>query len=293
MGKILITGATGHLGGETLDFVLHRLPAQDVAALARKPAKLAHRAAAGVDVRQGDYFDYQSLVRAFDGIDTLLLISAVAFTDRVTQEANAVRAAKAAGVRHVVYTSIQKRNGSTFKVSQSTDANDRTEKSLADSGMQFTILRNSLYLDALPASIGEKILTSGIRVPAGDGRAALAKRIELAEGAAVALTQIGHENKTYTLGASEAFSFADIAVVVSEATGRAIDYLNTPTEKYVAAAVAAGVPEPFAAFRAEWMTAIAFGEFAEVTGDLEHLIGRKPTGYREFFRAAYAAKAPA
>lgn len=289
MGKILVTGATGNLGGETLDFLLRKVSPRDVAALARDPAKLARRASEGIDVRKGDYFDYDSLVRAFDGVETLFLVSAVAFTDRATQEANAVRAAKAVGVRRVVYTSIQKRPGSTFKISQSTDTNDHTERLLAESGMDFTILRNSLYLDALPVFMDQKVLTSGIRLPAGDGRASLAKHIEQAEGAAAVLTQAGHENKTYTLGGSEAFSLADVASVLSELTGRSIPYLGISAEEFVSDRVAAGWSHPHAAFTAEWLTAIAVGEFAEVTGDLERLLGRKPTNYREFFRALYAA----
>ncbi|WP_437956223.1 NAD(P)H-binding protein [Sorangium sp. So ce119] len=284
MSKILLTGATGGLGGATLDLLLRKLPSRDVAAMARDPAKLAGRAAAGVDVRKGDYSDYDSLVRAFDGVETLFLVSSVAFSDRATQEANALRAAKAADVRHVVYTSIQKRPGSTFKISQATDTNDRTEKALADSGMHFTILRNSLYLDVVPMLMGQRALTSGIRVPPSSGRAALAKRIDLAEGAAAVLTQSGHENKTYTLGGSEAFSIADVASVLSEATGRQIPYVTISPEQYVSEAVAEGMPKPFAEFAIEWLTAIAVGEFAEVTGDLERLIGRKPTNYREFFR---------
>lgn len=165
MRKILVTGATGGLGGATLDFLLKQGSAPAIAALARDPAKLAGRAAAGVDVRQGDYADYNSLVRAFDGVDTLLLVSAVAFSDRATHEANAVRAAQTAGVGHVIYTSIQKRPGSTLTISQVTDTNDRTEQALADSGMRFTILRNSLYLDSLPLLLGQQAFTSAIRAP--------------------------------------------------------------------------------------------------------------------------------
>lgn len=285
MSKILITGATGGLGGATLDFLLKKQSSQDLAALARDPAKLAGRAAAGVDVRKGDYSDYDSLVRAFDGVETLFLVSAVAFSDRATQEANAIRAAQAAGVRHVIYTSIQKQPGSTLQISQVTDTNNRTEQTLADSGMRFTILRNSFYLDALPMLIGQKAFTSGIRVPLGNGRAALAKRIDLAEGAAAVLAQPErHQNKTYTLGGSEAFAFADVVSIVSEQTGRPLAYESISPEAYVSEAVAEGVPQPFADFSSEWLNALAVGEFAEVTGDLERLMGRKPTHYREFFR---------
>ncbi|MGV3525503.1 MAG: NAD(P)H-binding protein [Candidatus Sericytochromatia bacterium] len=291
MNKILVTGATGGLGGATLDFLLKQQPAQAMVALARDPAKLAVPAAAGVEVRQGDYADYGSLLRAFDGIDTLFLVSAVAFSDRATHEANAVRAAQAAGVRHVVYTSIQKRPGSTLTISQVTDTNDLTEQALADSGMGFTILRNSLYLDSLPLLLGQKAFVSGIRAPLGSGRAALATRRDLAEGAAAVLAQPAvHAHKIYTLGSSEAFAFADVASFLAEEMGHPIAYESVTPEQYVAEAVAGGVPQPFAEFASEWLNAVALGEFAEVTGDLERLIGRKPTSYQAFFRE-FAAQA--
>ncbi len=286
MSKIMITGATGGLGGASLDFLLKNQSSSELAALARDPGKLADYAAKGVTVRKGDYSDYNSLVKAFDGIEIVFLVSAVAFSDRATQEANALRAAKSAGVRHVIYTSIQQRPGSTLKISQVTDTNNHTEQALLDSGMQFTILRNSLYLDALPMLIGHKDFSSGLRLPLGSGRAALATRIDLAEGAAAVLAQPErHQNKIYTLGGSESFSFADIASVISEKTGSPITCENITLKAFVAEAVAAGVPQQFADFSGEWLNAIAVGEFAEVTGDLERLMGRTPSHYREFFQA--------
>jgi NAD(P)H dehydrogenase (quinone) len=293
MTKILVTGATGGMGGTTLDLLLRKLPSRSVAAMARDPAKLADRAAAGIDVRRGDYLDYESLVRAFQDVETLFLVSAVAFSDRATQEANAVRAAKTAGVRRVVYTSLQKRPGSTFKISQGTDVNDRTEKALADSGMHFTILRNSLYMDVVPMLMGPKVLNSGIRLPPNTGRAALAKRNDLAEGAVAVLTQSGHENKTYTIGGSEAFSFADVASVLSRVAGRQVPLVSISAEEYVSEAIAGGLPRPYAEFALEWLAAIANGEFAEVTGDLERLTGRPPTSYRTFFEEFYTASSAA
>ena len=102
MANILVTGSTGGLGCQTLDFLLERVPAAQLAALARDPAKLADFAARGVDVRQGDYLDRASLEAAFQGIDRLFFISAPSFTDMVAQHADIVRrflAASAEGWR--------------------------------------------------------------------------------------------------------------------------------------------------------------------------------------------------
>jgi NAD(P)H dehydrogenase (quinone) len=291
MNKILVTGATGHLGRETLEFLLKQVPASQLVALARDPAKLADLAERGVDVRAGDYFDPESLSRAFEGIDKVLLVSAVAFTDRITQHRNVIAAAKAAGVKQLVYTSIQRKAGSSFSISMVTESDKATEQAIKDSGIAYTILRNTLYLDAVPLILGNAVLDEGVRVPGGSGQAPLAVRSELAEANALVLTQAVHENKTYTLGASETFSFADVAAVLSEIKARPLPYADITVQQFIDEKVAGGFPAPAAVFLAEWIQAVAVGEFTEVTGDLERLIGRKPTGYREFLQASYAGSA--
>jgi NAD(P)H dehydrogenase (quinone) len=291
MNKILVTGATGHLGRETLEFLLKQVPASQLVALARDPAKLADLAERGVDIRQGDYFDSESLSRAFEGIDKVLLVSAVAFTDRITQHLNVIAAAKAAGVKQLVYTSIQRKAGSFFSISMVTESDKATEQAIKDSGIPYTILRNTLYIDTVPLLLGDKVFDEGVRVPGGSGRAPLVLRSELAEANALVLTQDAHENKIYTLGASEAFSFADIAAVFSEIKETPVPYVDITVQEFIDEKVAGGFPPPAAAFLAEWVQAVAAGEFAEVTRDLECLLGRKPTGYREFLQASYAGSA--
>jgi NAD(P)H dehydrogenase (quinone) len=89
------------LGRDMIEALLATTPANEIAALARDVTKAADLAAQGVDVRPGDYFDYPSLVRAFQGIDTVLLVSTVVFTDRVRQHVKAINAAKDACVKHL------------------------------------------------------------------------------------------------------------------------------------------------------------------------------------------------
>jgi NAD(P)H dehydrogenase (quinone) len=111
-GRILVTGASGGLGRQVMEFLLDRVPAGLVAALTRNPGSLADLAGRGVSVRVGDYFDPASLEQAFQGVQKLLLVSAMAFTDAKTAHRNVISAAKIAGVRHVHYTAIQRHPGS-------------------------------------------------------------------------------------------------------------------------------------------------------------------------------------
>lgn len=293
MNKILVTGASGQLGRATLDHLLQTTPPSQIAALARDPGKLAGFAERGIDVRQGDYFDYDSLARAFRGADKLMMISAHAFTDRETQHGNILTAAKAAGVRHVAYTSIQRREGSALVIPQVTQSDLWTERALRETGLRYTILRNTLYLDGLPIILGPRVFEDGVRVPAGNGKAALATRDDMAAGNAAVLTQEGHEDKVYTLGASEAFTFSEVAAALGEIAGQPIPYIDVDRQEFIDATIKAGIPAPGAAFMAEWVDAIAAGEFTQITRDLERLIGRPPLGYRDFLRTTFPAPQPA
>jgi len=127
MTRILVTGATGNIGRLTLQHLLKRRPAGDLVGLVRDPAKAADLSAAGIEIRKGDYLDRASLAGAFAGIDTLMLVSATAFTDRDTQHRNAVEAARAAGVRHVVAMPIIRAEGSSFVMPQVTEEDRRVE----------------------------------------------------------------------------------------------------------------------------------------------------------------------
>jgi NAD(P)H dehydrogenase (quinone) len=291
MSKLLVTGATGELGSLTVDALLKRVSPRQLVALVRDPAKASDMIAKGVDVRQGDYFDLDSLIKAFEGVDKILMVSAIAFTDRITQHLNVISAARTSGVKHIVYTSIQRRPGSTLEISMVTQSDKATEEALIKSGLTYTILRNSLYLDVLPFMVGSDVFEHGVRMTKGVNKAAIVARSDLAEANAVVLTQSGHENRTYTLGASEAFSFKDLAVELSRISGKSVEFIGVSWEELARRLEAMGVPKPAAEFMCEWSNAVSTGEFAEVTKDLEHLIGREPLNYKTFFRRAFEANA--
>ena len=119
MSKILVTGASGQIGRKTLQRLLERRSASELVGFARDPSKAGDLAAAGIEIRAGDYFDYASLLRAFDGIEKVLLVSAHGFTDRNTQHYNVITAAREAGVEHVLYTPIIRKDGSEFVMQKS------------------------------------------------------------------------------------------------------------------------------------------------------------------------------
>lgn len=289
MTKILVTGATGNIGRMTLQHLLKRVPASELVGLARDPAKAADLAAEGIEIRKGDYFDYEGLVRAFDGIDKAMLVSTHAFTDRNTQHENVINAAKQAGVQHIVYMPIIHEADSAFKLPQVTDEDIFVEEKLTASGLTYTLVRHPPFLENIQGYVGGNPLEKGVLTPAGTGRAGYARREELAEAHAVVLTEAGHENKSYSLYGEPAVSFSEIAQILSEISGKPVPYKTVSDQEYIANLVSGGLPEPAAEFVLGWVHGVNAGEWEGKPGDLEKLLGRKPTTPAEFLRASYAS----
>ncbi len=289
---ILVTGANGHFGKATIDFLLQKgVPPASIAGLVREQAKGADLKAKGVGVKIGDYSNYQSLVDAFGGVDKLLVVSGTDLGNRSAQHENAIKAAKQAGVKHILYTSValnQESENTPLGLLGQTHL--YTEKVIKESGIAYTILRNNMYLDFLPMFLGEKVLETGVFFPAGEGKVAFALRGEMAEAAANVLTGEGHENKVYHVSNSQAVSFGEIAAILSSLTGRQVPYLNPSTATYIDALAGAGVPKESAGVFAGIGEAIKQGELAPPTAHLETLLGRKPTSIKEFLIQGYGSK---
>ena len=287
MSKILVTGATGGLGRATLDTLLRTVPASQLVALVRDPAKAADLAAQGVDVRQGSYDDYPALLAAFAGVEKLLLVSGTD-PDRLQQHRNVINAAKEAGVQHVAYTSIPRRSATGApELAFITDSHLGTEQALRESGLTYTILRNTLYQEVLPMFMGPVLDTGTIYLPAGAGRVAYASRAELGEAAAAVLTKPGHENQDYDLTGPSSYSFADIAQLLGELAGRPIAYVSPTAEEYGTSLAGAGLPAHVIMLTSGFCAAIAQGELDIVSPTLAQLLGREPASVSAFLKKAY------
>lgn len=287
--KILVTGASGQLGRATLLHLLERRPARQLVGLVRDPSKASDLAAKGIELRRGDYLDYDSLLRAFADVEKLLLVSAVAFTDRIKSHYNVITAARQAGVRHIVYTAVARKAGSSFVLPQATETDIFTEQTLRASGVPFTIAAQGPFLDTLGLFIGSRALNDGIRVPAGSEKIAAVTRNDLGEAQAVILTEPGHENETYSLNAGSGESFADIARIIGDAHGKDVQVVTVTDQQWMDEKIQMGFPEPLAAFSLAWAQAMASGEFSTPSNDLERLIGKKPTSMKEYLEANYRA----
>jgi NAD(P)H dehydrogenase (quinone) len=287
---ILVTGATGHYGKATIDFLLKKGKSpNNISALVRDEAKATDLKNKGINLKIGDYENYSSLVAAFQGIDKLLLVSSNDILNRGQQQINAVNAAKEAGVKHILYTSFERKNETdsspiVFVAKSHID----TEKHIKASGIPYTIFRNNLYMDFIPVFIGENVLETGVYFPAGETKSAFALRNDMAEAAANILTGEGHENKTYSFSNTENVSFRDVANTISELSGKTIPYTSPGGEIYIDTLSKAGVPKDYVGMFAGFGEAIKQGEFNNLKTDLENLLGRKPVSVKEFLAEVYS-----
>ena len=286
---ILITGANGHFGTTAINFLLKKgVPANQLLGLVRSEAKGAEIKAKGIGLRIGDYNDYNSLVKAFEGIDKLLLVSASEIENRSQQHENAIKAATAAGVKHIFYTSFERKNESSDSpIAMVAESHLHAEKLIKQSGMTYTIMRNNLYMDALPMFFGDQVLETGIFLPAGNTKGAYVLRSDMAEAAANLITGSGHENKTYFISHPEPVSFDDIAEAISEITGKEVRYTSPDAKTFTDTLAKAGVPEGMIGFSLGFAEGIKQGEFLQEKSDLETILGHKPVSVREFLEGVY------
>ncbi len=280
---IVITGATGALNGATVDHLLERVPAAELAVVARDVAKAQRFADLGVTVRHGDYADPATLPGAFEGAEQLLLVSSSdPRADAVALHRAAVAAAVTARVGRILYTSHQNATADTpFGPGRDHAA---TEQLLAASGVAWTSLRNGFYLHSLEWMTGPWRETGVITVP-GDGPVSWTAREDAAEAAAVILTSGGAYDGPTTLTASAAPTFEDVAAIASELAGRTVKREVLGEEAWVAAQVAHGTQEFMARFLLGFYQAAQRGDFAGVDPLLGQLLGREPRTVRDLLTA--------
>lgn len=273
---IAITGATGHLGRLVVAGLLERVPAKDLVAIVRTPAKAAELTAKGVQVRQGDYSQPTGLVTALQGVKTLLLISSSEVGHRAMQHQAAISAAKAAGVQLVVYTSIL--HGDRSKLALAAE-HVITERALASSGVPFVLLRNGWYFENYTSALGQA-LQHGLAGCSGGGRIAAASRADFAAAAVAVLTQPGQAGKVYELAGDSAFTKAELAAEISKQAGKPVAYADLPADAFRQLLLGSGLPVPFADILVDADLNIAKGELDDRSGTLSRLIGR-PTATLE------------
>lgn len=282
---LLVTGASGHMGRRVVELLLEA-NAGTIVATTRTPENLSDLSQHGVIVRQADFDKPESLAAAFAGVDRLLLISTDALGEpglRLKQHQTAVKAAEAAGVSHIVYTSLVN-PGPESAVLFAPD-HDGTEQALAASQLNWTVLRNNLYADLLLGSLGQAVQMGQLYSAAGEGKIAYVTREDCAQAAAAALLSSFNGRKTFDITGPEALSQTDVANLATQLAGKPITYVPLELGVLIQGMVAAGLPQPIAETYASIDTATAQGQFEEVANAFAELTGKKPTAVADFLAA--------
>ena len=279
---LALSGASGALGQRVLHHLVRTLghPASQVLALTRQPATLAAWAEQGVQVRAFDLDAPATLPAALQGASRLLLISTDAVGRRLAQHQAAIAAARAAGVQHVVYTSMPGPEDSPLLLAPE---HLGTEQALAAAGLTgWTVLRNHWYFENLLGSLPHA-LADGQWYTADQGQpSADIARDDLALAAATALVDGFAGQRVLTLSGPEALTKADMARRISAATGRGLSVVQVPLAAIVDGLKGAGLPPQLAEVFASFDTNTAAGRVAQVTGDFEALTGRKPQSFDDW-----------
>ena len=280
---IAITGAAGHLGRLTAQQVLDRVPPGEVVLITRRPDAIADLADAGATVRHGDFDEPASLPAAFAGVDRLLLISTDVLGNRVAQHTAAIEAAAAAGVRHVIYTSIVNA-GSELPLVVSHE-HGATEQAIRDRGLRWTALRNGVYAEFQVGAAARAAASGQLVHNNGDGATAYVSREDCAAAAAAVLTTDGHEDRAYDITGPELVTQAQFAALVADITGRPVTAVAIDDDAATQGLVAAGVPAEAAPAYASFGTAIREGVLDGVSPAVEDLTGRAPRSLRDVLEA--------
>lgn len=286
MNRILVTGATGILGSTVIETFLKKISPQQIQLLSRNEEKLVEMQFKGLNAFHGDYDNPHSLERAMKGVDTVLLISAGDEGDRMKQHKNVIDAAKKVGVMNIAYTSRCLRDPSTLVNTLMNDHFD-TEDYIKESGLNYTIFRNILYMDVIPLFVGKQVFETGIFQPAGDGKVAFALRKEMGEAMANVLLNEPSENKIYKFTGNEAYSFYDVAIALTELSGKKVKYTPVEVADFEKMMLEKGLPVSMVKKIVGFNTDIKNNQEAEVTTDLEMHLGYKPTSLKEGLRILF------
>lgn len=230
MTIITVTGANGHLGRLVIHHLLNKgVPPSQIRASVRDVSKAADLHAQGIDVRHGDFDNSASLEAAFSGSDAVLIISTDKVGSRIDQHLNAVRAAKEAGVKHLAYTSLVKGilNPKTGEEAPLASEHRVTEKAIFESGVPYTILRNSFYAEFLIVPV-LKTLASGVYSSSvGDVPLGCASRTDYAEAAAQVLMLPGQKNRVYELTSAKAWTIIELVEIIRKVSVKPFKYEQT------------------------------------------------------------------
>ena len=272
---ILVTGATGNIGSQ----VVKQLSARGIAvrALVRNPEKAVDIAGPGVEIVAGDFDKPETLDAALKGIEKVFLVSA-GDLHLVEQQGNVIQAAQRAHVRHIVKVGAIRLNGPIAFVRW----HAQTEQQILDADIAYTFLHPQVLMLNVLASASTIAAEGVLYAPMKDGKIGLVDVRDIAAVGVAALTENGHEGKTYEITGPELLSYADIATKLSKVLGKQVTYVDIPPEAARQGMLHMGMPQ--------WLTddvialfgVLSEGHAAVVTNVVADIAKKQPISFDQF-----------
>lgn len=282
-GVLMIAGASGQLGQGVAMDLADRCGDRLILG-SRSPDRLGDIRGRVKDARHVDFDDLAGMKAAFAGVDRLLMISTndLAPGRRLAQHKAAIAAAAAAGVGHVVYTSITRPEPGAL-ISIAPDHYE-TERAIVESGLSWTILRNNCYVDFAFMGLLQSLVQGALDSAAMGGAISYVSRSDCALAAARALDAADYGNCLYDISGSVALTANDVAVLAAEITGKPIPVREVTVEAFEENLKQSGMPPPLLDLIVSTERAAARGHLGTVTRDFEALTGQAPASAETFFK---------
>jgi uncharacterized protein YbjT (DUF2867 family) len=279
--KILVTGATGNVGLETVKFLLQqKSDAMEIIAAVPRPDDAKKTLPPNTPVVKFDFADAHSVGAALQNINTLFLLRPPQLADVKTFLFPAIDQAKRQGVGHIVFLSLQ---GAQFNIFA---PHHKVERYLKKVGVPFTFLRPSFFMQNLSTTHRFDIQKNNqLLLPAGNGKTSFIDVRDIAAVAAKTLLEgTPHFDKGYELTGSEALTYFQICDVLSKVLGRTITYKPSSIKAFKAHLLANGFEQEFADVMTSIYLVSRFGLASRVTNETATLLGRPPIGFEQFAR---------
>lgn len=280
--KVAVTGATGQLGQLVITELKKKISSEKIVALARNLEKASKL---GVEARQFDYDKPDNLAALLEGIDHLLLISGSEIGKRAEQHTNVINAAKTAGVKWIVYTSLLHADDTSISLAPE---HIKTEKVLKESGIDYTILRHGWYSENYTASIVGALSAGAFIGSAKDGKISSAPRADFAEAATIVITDENYKAQTLEFAGDSAYTLTEFAAEITKQSGKDIPYNDLPETEYANILKNVGLPESFALAIANWDVSASKGDLFDDSKTLSKVLGRPTTPISESIKIALA-----
>lgn len=271
---ILVTGATGNVGAAVITALPDTTP---IRAAVRDPHRAREKLGDKPEYVTFDFADPATFGPAFNGVQRMFLVRPPEITDVASTITPAINAAREAGVQHIVFLSLQGVEQNRFVPHRA------IEDVLRASGIDWTFLRAGFFMQNLNTTHRDEIrYHDEIFIPAGHSRTSFIDVRDIGAAAAHILTTSGYEQQAYTLTGAEALDYHAVAAILSSALGRPIRYVDPALPRFVWSHWRQGRPFRFALVMAMLYTLTRRGMAAEITPDLEQLIGRDAIRFEQY-----------